>query len=120
MNFRRGFQRRLTGSGIDAAPLNWRRGLFRLWVLVSAAWIMAWAIYFVLSAMTRALSTEGDFLAIPVVFFGPPIALLLCGLATKWAIGGFRSDEKPEHSATRPVENKIVQLRVGDMDDYVS
>src|SRR5262249_4703487 len=75
----------ITRSGIDAAPLNWRRGVFRLWVLASVAWIMVWAIYLVLSALAQALNTEGDFLAIPVVFFGPPIAVLLCGLATKWA-----------------------------------
>ena len=114
MNFRRGFQRRFTGSRIDAAPLNWRRGLFRLWLLVSAAWIMGWAIYVILSGLGQGFKTAGDFLAIPVVFFGPPIALLLCGLATRWAFRGFRSDEKPEHG------NKVVKLGQGDTDDYVS
>jgi len=104
----------------ESAPLNWGRGLFRLWLLVSAAWIMAWAIYFVLSAMAQAFNTVGDFLAIPVVFFGPPIALLLCSLATRWAIGGFRSDEKPEQSTTRPSDDEVVQLSQSDTDDYVS
>ena len=85
--------RRYSAPRIETAPLNWRRGLFRLWLLVSTAWIMAWAIYFILSAMAHALNTAGDFLAIPVVFFGPPVALLFCGLATRWAINGFRQDE---------------------------
>ena len=114
MNFRRGFQRRFTGSRIDATALNWRRGLFRLWLLVSAAWIMGWAIYVILSGLGQEFKTTEDFLAIPVVFFGPPIALLLCGLATGWAIRGFWSDEKPEHG------NKVVQPGQGDTDDYVS
>ena len=64
MNFRRGFQRRFTGSRIDAAPLNWRRGLFRLWLLVSAAWIMGWAVYVILSVLGQEFKTAGDFLAI--------------------------------------------------------
>jgi hypothetical protein len=81
---------------------------------------MAWSIYAILSALAHALKTVGDFLAIPVVFFGPPIALLFCGLATRWAIQGFRSDQKPEQGAPRPPESKVVQLRQGDTDDYVS
>ena len=114
MTFRKSIQ------STEVAALNWRRGLFRVWLLVSAAWIMAWAIYLVLSGLANALNTAGDFLAIPVVFFGPPVALLLCGLATRWAISGFKPDEKLEESTTRPPESKVVQLRQGDTDDYVS
>ncbi len=29
-------------------PINWRRGMYRLWLLASAAWIMGWVIYFVI------------------------------------------------------------------------
>jgi len=65
----------------ESVPLNWQRGMFRLWLLVSAAWIMGWAIYLILSVIAQALTSLEDFLAIPIVFFGPPIALLLCGLA---------------------------------------
>jgi hypothetical protein len=104
----------------QSAPLNWRRGLFRLWVLTSAAWIMAWAIYLILSVMAQAFTWPGDFLAIPVVFFGPPIAVLLCGLAAAWAFRGFRSDEEPEEKLTRPSEDKVVQLRQELLEDYVS
>jgi hypothetical protein len=75
---------------------------------------MGWAVYVILSVLGQEFKTAGDFLAIPVVFFGPPIALLLCGLATGWAIRGFKSDEKPEHG------KKVVQLGQGDTDDYVS
>jgi len=72
----------------------WRRGLLRLWLLVSAAWIMGWAIYAILHAMGDGFKTVGDFLSIPVVFFGPPVALLLFGLAAAWAFRGFKMDEQ--------------------------
>jgi hypothetical protein len=106
MVFYRGV-RRPFASKEEVTPLNWRRGLFRLWLLVSAAWLMSWAIYFILSAMAQALNTVGDFLAIPVVFFGPPIALLLCGLATGWAIRGFRADNPAQSTAPPPIENVV-------------
>jgi hypothetical protein len=32
---------------------------------------------------------------IPVVLFGPPVALLLFGIATGWAFRGFKVDDKP-------------------------
>ena len=39
--------------------------------------------------------TTGDFLVIPVLLFGPPIALLLFGLAAGWAFRGFRAENDP-------------------------
>ncbi len=98
MSFRRGV------STTQSAPLNWRRGMFRFWVLVSAAWIMSWAIYLILSAMEQALTTPEDFLAIPIV----------------WALRGFKSEENPDQSTARPSHDKVVQLRQDDTDDYVS
>jgi len=76
----------------ETTPINWRRGLFRVWLLMSAAWIMGWAIYSILYAMSDGLKTVGDFLSIPVVFLGPPLALLLFCLATAWAFRGFKMD----------------------------
>ena len=102
----------------EVAPLNWRRGLFRLWLLVSAAWLMSWSIYFILSAMAQALNTVGDFLAIPVVFFGPPIALLLCGLAAGWAIRGFRVENNSERNTAPPPRENIVTLQRGDGSEH--
>ena len=78
------------GAQSTSTALNWRRGLFRVWLVISAAWIMAWAIWFILSALAQALNAT----VIPIVFFGPPIALFICGLATRWAIRGFSSDQK--------------------------
>ncbi len=72
------------------APINWRRGLMRLWILVSAAWIMGWLIFFAIEFISGK-STGPDLLVIPIILFGPPIALLTLGLATRWAFQGFES-----------------------------
>lgn len=72
--------------------VNWQRGLFRVWVLLSLAWIMGWIVYLILVGITGRLQTLNDFLAIPVLLLGPPIALLLFGLAAGWAFRGFKPD----------------------------
>ncbi|MFY9639993.1 MAG: hypothetical protein WCD20_06070 [Rhodomicrobium sp.] len=73
-------------------PINWRRGFFRLWVLASAAWIMGWLIYFAIELISGE-STVGQLVVAPVVLFGPPVALMLFGLATRWAFRGFQVDD---------------------------
>ena len=72
------------------APLNWRRGLFRLWVLISAAWIMGWIISFAIEFI-EGTWTNRDFQVVAVVLFGPPIAFLFVAVATRWAFQGFES-----------------------------
>ncbi len=74
-------------------PINWRRGIFRLWVLASAAWIMGWLIFFLIESI-NGLPTNRELLALPVVLFGPPVALLVFGLATRWAFQGFKFDDR--------------------------
>jgi hypothetical protein len=92
MTLHRGGRRAFQETQEEPPPIHWRRGLFRVWLLVSAAWIMGWAIYAILHAMSDGFKTVGDFLSIPVVFFGPPVALLLFGLAAVWAFRGFKVD----------------------------
>lgn len=75
-----------------ASPVNWRRGLFRVWLLLSAAWIMGWIVHLILFAIQGGFQNPRDFLAIPVLLIGPPIALLLFGLAAGWAFRGFKPD----------------------------
>ena len=94
MSLHRGGRRAFVLAQEETSPVLWRRGLLRLWLLVSAAWIMGWAIYAILYAMGDGFKTVGDFLSIPVVFFGPPVALLLFGLAAAWAFRGFKMDEQ--------------------------
>ena len=75
--------------------VNWRRGLFRVWLLFSAAWLMGWIIYLIMYGLRGGFRTTGDFLEIPVLLFGPPIALLLFGVATGWAFRGFKAENGP-------------------------
>jgi hypothetical protein len=70
----------------EVAPFNWRRGLYRIWLLLTVGWVMSWAIYLTMGAL------EGKFtnvFAIPIVLFGPPVAFLIFAIAAGWAIRGF-------------------------------
>ena len=80
-------------SGPTKSPINWRRGLFRIWLLISAAWIMAWIIYLIMDGIQGGFRTTGDLLVVPILLFGPPVALWLLGVATGWAFRGFVADE---------------------------
>ncbi len=110
------FRRRESIS--NSAPLNWRRGLLRLWLVISAAWILAWGVYSILSAIAHALVTREDLLARAVILFGPPVALLLCALAARWAIQGFRPNERVQ--SVRKRSEEIVRLRKERPEEYVS
>ena len=80
----------------EAGPaVNWRRGLIRVWLLISAAWIMAWIIYLLMQGISGELKSTEDFLQLPVLLLGPPVALLIFGIAAGWAFRGFKVDGKP-------------------------
>jgi hypothetical protein len=88
-----GIPRRLAAVKDEEQPLvNWRRGLFRVWLLFSAAWLMGWIIYLIMFGLHGGFKTTGDFLVIPVLLLGPPIALLLFGIAAGWAFRGFHAE----------------------------
>ena len=74
------------------AQVNWRRGLLRVWLLLSAAWIMGCVVYLIIYGIRAGFQSSGDFLAIPVLLSGPPIALLLFGLVARWAVRGFKPE----------------------------
>jgi hypothetical protein len=75
----------------EPVPMNWRRGMFRVWLLVSAAWIMSWSIYLIVNALEGGFK-DVNLLVVPVLLFGPPVALLIFGVATGWAFRGFKVD----------------------------
>jgi hypothetical protein len=85
-------RRRLNLEREKPAPLNWRRGMFRLWILVSAAWVMGWLLYLSIEYI-GGQATAGQLLVAPIVLLGPPVALLLFGIATRWAFRGFEADD---------------------------
>ena len=75
---------------VNPSPINWRRGLFRTWLLISAAWIMSWTIYLIMYELKGGYEGNTDYFAIPILLFAPPAALWLFGRATGWAFQGFR------------------------------
>ena len=82
--------RDLNDAARTVAPINWRRGLLRVWLLISAAWIMGWIVYLILYGIQGGFHAPAEFIAIPVLLLGPPIALLLFGLMAGWAFRGFK------------------------------
>jgi len=76
----------------EAMLINWRRGLVRVWLLVSAGWVMGWTIYLIMHGLQGGYSGNKDFVAIPILLLAPPLALLIFGLATGWAFRGFQAE----------------------------
>ena len=85
--------RRFAARNGETSPLNWRRGMLRIWLVLSAAWIMGWIIEFIVYGIQGGFRFASDFLAIPVLLFGPPVALLIFGVAVGWAFRGFAPDQ---------------------------
>jgi hypothetical protein len=59
--------------------MNWTKGLFRLWIVVSALWII-----FMLGFAAGENPNFWQFALIP------PLAVLAVGAALVWAVKGFR------------------------------
>lgn len=78
--------------GSAGTQVNWRRGLLRVWLLVSAAWIMGWIVYLIIYGIQSGFRGPGDYIAIAVLLAGPPVALLLFGLLAGWAFRGFKPE----------------------------
>jgi hypothetical protein len=89
----RNFQRRVFGPPTEPISINWRRGLFRIWLLISAGWVMGWTIYLIMYGLQGGYTGNRDFVAIPILLLAPPVALFIFGLATGWAFQGFRSED---------------------------
>jgi len=88
-----GIPRRPTGVNDNLPAVNWRRGLLRVWLLVSVAWILSWLVYLAMYGIQGGFKRAGDVLEIPILLFGPPIALLLLGAMARWAFKGFAPDD---------------------------
>lgn len=91
-----GSSRRLPGAEEkNVTPINWHRGMFRVWMLFCAAWVMGWTIDLLMLGLRGGFATTGEMLEVPVLLFGPPIAMLLFGLAAAWAFRGFKVEKSP-------------------------
>ena len=85
----------------EPVSINWRRGLFRVWVLISIAWIMGWIIYLGLRGLHGGFQESRDYLEVPILLFGPPLALWLFGAAAGWAFRGFGAESSVEQKDRR-------------------
>jgi hypothetical protein len=91
--------RRFAAKNDDSVPINWRRGMLRIWLVLSAAWIMGWIIEFLVYGIQGGFRIASDYLAIPVLLLGPPVALLIFGVAVGWAFRGFRPQEEKSETS---------------------
>jgi len=92
-----GMPRRVVESTVRSkAQINWRRGFFRVWLLLSGAWIMSWVLWLMIYGISRGFRDMHEVFAVPVLLFGPPVALMLFGLVAGWAFRGFKPDEEEE------------------------
>lgn len=76
---------------LGIADMNWKRGLLRLWIGLSTAWITLCLVnVFVIKARFDDFSVT-EFLPTFVLYaFLPPIALLGAGYLVAWIGRGFR------------------------------
>jgi hypothetical protein len=87
--------------------INWRRGLFRLWLLVSAGWVMGWTIYLIMYSVQGGYSGNRHFVTIPILLLAPPLALFIFGVATGWAFQGFQAEDDERSTKQMPKSNTI-------------
>ena len=88
------FPRRAFRPPPEPMLINWRRGLVRVWLLVSAGWVMGWTIYLIMYGLQGGYAGNKDFVAIPILLLAPPLALLIVGWATGWAFRRFQAEDQ--------------------------
>jgi hypothetical protein len=88
--------------------MNWRRGLFRLWIAFSAIWIalIAALVYhagaFEMPALPAGATFDNklqDVRLLPLFAFAPPLAIGFALLLVGWVAAGFRSP-RPNQSSS--------------------
>jgi len=53
-----GMPRRVVESTVRSkAQINWRRGFFRVWLLLSGAWIMSWVLWLMIYGISTGSGT---------------------------------------------------------------
>jgi len=74
--------------------MNWRRGLFRIWLVVSASWIAGIGLvaYRDWPQPTQGAADYSEVEIYAAVALGVPLFFFLVGLSTIWAVLGFNRD----------------------------
>jgi hypothetical protein len=88
---------------------NWRRGLLRVWLLLSAAWIMGWVVYLIIYGIRAGFQSSGDLLAIPNQSGGAPLSTHEKG-RTRWLIRRPKSTRQPEALGRLAVRVRVPKL----------
>jgi hypothetical protein len=101
------FPRRAFSPAAEPILVNWRRGLFRVWLLISAGWFMGWIIYLIMYSLQGGYSGNRDFVAIPILLLAPPLALFMFGVATGWAFRGFQAEDDERSPKQMPKSNSM-------------
>jgi hypothetical protein len=63
----RNFPRRTFSLPVEPILFNWRRGLFRIWLIASTGWMMGWTIYLLMYSLRSGYTGNRDFVAIPIL-----------------------------------------------------
>jgi hypothetical protein len=54
---------------------------------------MSWVIHLIMYTLESGFKSS-DFFVIPILLFGPPVALLIFGVGVGWAFRGFKVDDR--------------------------
>ena len=76
--------------------MNWTRGFFRLWAVVSSCWVIGTTIGYWDDLVGQSCCSDGwsgRMEAIGMILL-PPASLMLFGFALVWIAKGFCSDRK--------------------------
>jgi len=93
-------------TGKAGSRMNFKRGLFRIWVVVAVLWIAAWAYYvwdycvlreyqygiacLHVGSTTERIVSFHSYRRLFAILLGPPIVLLVAGF---WVVRGFFSPQ---------------------------
>jgi hypothetical protein len=72
----------------------------RLWLLISAAWIMGRVIDLIMYTLEGRFKAS-DLFVVPILLFGPPLALLVFGVGVGRAFRGFNIDDRASEPPAR-------------------
>jgi hypothetical protein len=85
--------------------MNWKRGLIRLWFVVSACWIALFA------ANAYQYQKGGDLRALAVLAVAPVAFTYVLGAAAIWIVSRFRSANDQMKSGRLAPQIKDVEVR---------
>ena len=91
-------------DGMGVLPMNWKSGLFRVWVILTVCWAapQTWHEWSDIKGArgggipTIYQNAQDYWIATGERILLPPVLLLLLGFAMAWIALGFRSSAAPE------------------------